>query len=169
MNNSDFDIVIRTKNSGKTLDSCISSVLSILPQNRIFIIDGGSTDDTIQICNRYGITVYYENKGLSYATSLAAKLSNKKYILFVDSDVTIKKNDFHTEAIKILQAANVGSVVGNSIGYPFNYGLPLGLTMIRRSIIETIKFPENIKGRETYYIQKYLRINKLKVRYIENA
>ena len=60
-------------------------------------------------------------------------------------------------------------MVGNSLHFPFNYGLPLGLTMIKRHTLNSIDFPENVKGRETYYIQSYLRKQKLKVRYVNNS
>ncbi len=163
------DVIIRTYNSGATLEKCISSVMKMKDLGRIIVIDHMSKDNTEAICRNAGCEYYREDKGLGFATSTGILKSNTPYVLFVDSDVQVLDFDFIPAGKKFLSDGKTGAVVGDTLDHPFSYGVPLGLTMFRRSDLLQIRIPDSIQGRETYFIQKYLRENHLRVRYIRNA
>ena len=50
------DIVIPTFNSASNIELCLKRLISqeYEGKTRIIIIDGGSTDSTLDICSRYG-------------------------------------------------------------------------------------------------------------------
>ena len=164
-----FDVVIRTKNSERGIGKCLASIRRLIPDADIIVIDGKSTDNTVRIAESFASKIIYEDKGLSFATGIAGKVSTKDFILFIDSDVELINDKFPEIALNLFKKFKTGAVVGNSLHFPFNYGLPLGLTMIKRHTLNSIDFPENVKGRETYYIQSYLRKQKLKVRYVNDS
>jgi glycosyltransferase involved in cell wall biosynthesis len=166
---SDVDIVIRTCNSGVTLAECLSSAEEKLHYNKIIVIDHFSEDNTVDIARKFGCEIYFEGLGLGFATSFGIRCSSAKYLLFLDSDVIVKRENFVEDSIALLNDHRVGAVVGMSVGHPFSYGLPLGLTTFRREILEKIYIPGFVGSRETYFIQSFLRERHLKIVYLENA
>ncbi|MEM0158709.1 MAG: glycosyltransferase [Thermoplasmataceae archaeon] len=163
------DIVVRTYNSGSTLKRALSSAMAMKGHGRVIVIDHMSVDNTEQICNELGCEYYTENTGLGYATILGIQKSGTPVIVFLDSDVEVLDREFILESAKLLENPKIGAVVGDTMGHPFSYGLPLGLTSFRRADLSRIEMPKEIAGRETYFIQKYMRDKHLKVKYVKNA
>ncbi|MBX8645173.1 MAG: glycosyltransferase family 2 protein [Thermoplasmata archaeon] len=163
------DIVIRTFNSEKYLSKCISSAILSLPINRILIIDHHSTDRTAEIGESFGAEIHSEDKGLGYATTLGASLASTKFTLFLDGDVIITRKNFYREAIERFDNRRTAAVVGVENGHPFIYGLPLGLTLFRSEFIKSVRIPDEIQGRETYFIQRAVSAARLKVRYVKDS
>ncbi len=163
------DIIIRTWNSEASIRSCIESALSLATGGRIIIIDHYSNDNTVGIATEYGAEVHNEDMGLGYATRLGIELCFSEYALFIDSDVTVIYKEFYRKAIEILKDSSIGAVVGQARGHPFRFGIPLSLTLMPTRIAKEIHFIDNVAGRETYYIQRYMRKRKLKIRYINDA
>jgi len=101
--------VILTKNSGRTLDKCLNAVAGLGGEfePEVIIVDGGSTDDTLDIVERYrgrlDIKVLYDGgRGLGYARDIGWRASSAEYIVMLDSDVIVNR-DFLREAVKVLQ------------------------------------------------------------------
>ena len=163
------DVVIRTFNSDRLLQKCISSIRSLLPVNRLIVVDHYSSDRTVPIARSYGAEIYFEDRGLGYATSLGASLANTEYTLFIDSDVIVTNADFYRDAVKFFSDYRTGAVVGVERNHPFHYGLPLGLTLFKSEFIKSVDIPENTMGRETYFIQKAISRRKLKIKYLSDA
>ncbi len=99
LKNVDFSIIIPVYNSSSYLEQCIQSVLSQTFKNfEIILINDGSTDDSLSICNRLAkgnaiVKVFdKKNKGQGSARNLGLKHANGTYILFVDSDDALAKN-----------------------------------------------------------------------------
>lgn len=163
------DVIVRTFNSESTITSCLASVRSLLPVNRLIVVDHHSTDGTLETVKNFDCHVYLEDEGLGKATTLGIAQSSTDTILFIDSDITVTRADFVDLASEHLKDRKVGCVVGTSIGSNFSYGLPLGMTMFRRSDISRVEIPGNVMSRETYFIQRYFRENGLKVKYIPDS
>lgn len=164
----DVDVVVRTYNSAGTLEDCLSSIRSCAPSSRIIVVDHMSTDGSREIAERFGCTILQEDKSLGYATLLGAHASNTEYILFVDSDVKMLREDFLDIAASLCAEPGTGAVVGCSQGHRFLYGLPLGLTLLRREIVLSSPMQDAV-GRETYFLQRELRRRHLRVRYVTDA
>lgn len=168
-NTGNVDVLVRTFNSGRTLRRCLESINKNIKYSRILIADRNSTDETISISREFDCMIMQEDCGIGKATNLLIANSSTENVLFVDSDVIVLRDDFLSKSIDLLRKPSTGAVVGLSSRYIFKFGLPLGLTLMRRRDLLRIQIPDWVQGRETYYIQEFLRRNRLKVRYIQGA
>ena len=101
--------VILTRNSERTLNECLKKLSEIEDSidKEVIIVDGGSTDRTLEIVKQYekklNIKILSDQgRGLGYARDIGWRSSSSDYIVMLDSDVIISK-EFLTEAIKILE------------------------------------------------------------------
>ena len=86
-----YSIVIPTYNSGKTLNACLNNILSQTnPDFEILLMDGVSTDQTIEIANAYNdnrIKICSEkDKGIYDAMNKGIERANGEWIYFLGSD-----------------------------------------------------------------------------------
>jgi glycosyltransferase involved in cell wall biosynthesis len=89
-------IITVTKNSEKFLETTIKSVTNQTNKNFEYIlIDGGSTDNTLNIIKKYQNKINYwvseDDKGIYSAFNKGLSLSQGGYIGFVNSDDKLKK------------------------------------------------------------------------------
>ena len=94
-----LSIITVVLNQEKHLENTIKSVLSQNLKNyEHIIIDGGSTDNTLKIIQKYSNKISYwisqKDKGLYYAFNKGMKLSRGKYIGIINSDDIYTKNAF---------------------------------------------------------------------------
>jgi len=101
-------VIVLTKNSERTIEQCLEAISRNEPHETI-IIDGGSTDKTIQIAENYTDRIYYDaGKGLSYARQLGAELATQPFIMYVDSDVVVKPDTLRTMLSEVVQGDYAG-------------------------------------------------------------
>ena len=93
MPKSKISIIVPVYNSEKYLPKCIESILNQTYENiEIILINDGSTDESINVCNRYAqydkriIVINKENGGVSSARNRGLDIASGDYIGFVDSD-----------------------------------------------------------------------------------
>ena len=98
-----IDFVIATKNSGKTIDKCISSISEAIPKsmiNKIIVVDNISSDDTIdrlrRLKHKYRLEIAREEGLLGKVRLRQAQLASTEWIVYIDSDVYIHKNWWRT-------------------------------------------------------------------------
>jgi glycosyltransferase involved in cell wall biosynthesis len=163
------DILVATYNSARDLDACLGAARDLLPIGRLIVVDRNSTDGTPEIARRHGAEVHFEDVGLGYARTLALDLASSELVLFLDGDVIVRRRDFYSRALALLREPGVGAVVGTALGHPFLYGLPLGLTLLRRDWARSVSIPAAAQGAETYYLRRALRRQRLRVRYVPEA
>lgn len=163
------DVIVRTRNSGSTLKPCLESARRMLPVRKIIVIDNYSKDATLEIAASFQAEITQENTGLGYATKLGISKAGTENIVFLDSDVIVTDPDFYGKANSLLEEKTVGAVVGQASGHLFEFGLPLSLTLMRLNLAKNIEIEPMVMGRETYYMQKHLRNNGYKVRYLPDA
>lgn len=89
----DVSIITPVFNAEKYLSKCIESVLGQIVSNwELLLIDDGSTDNSLAICNRYSsadtrIKVFTQsNQGPSCARNLGISQASGKWICFLDAD-----------------------------------------------------------------------------------
>lgn len=103
-----LSVVILTKNSSRTLRYTLSSLLeSSLRPDEVIIVDGGSTDSTLDIVGSFKdklrIRILYDKgRGYGYARDIGWRSSTGKYVAMVDSDVVLAP-DFLKKATDILE------------------------------------------------------------------
>lgn len=92
-------IIIPCYNSEKTIDRCIRSCLNqTYNKIEVIIVNDGSNDKTLEICNMFKllddrIKIYSQiNRGVSSARNRGLQESSGEYIVFLDSDDSLKSN-----------------------------------------------------------------------------
>ena len=91
LNNINISVIIPAYNRASTITRCIESVLSqTYPVNEIIIIDDHSTDDTIELLNKFGDTISIlsteKRSGAQTARNIGIKAAKSNWIAFLDSD-----------------------------------------------------------------------------------
>ena len=94
-------VIIPTYNSERTIEKCLKSIKKQSYQNvEVILVDGGSTDNTINISRKYDTVIYEKlGSGMAEATNYGVDKSQGKYIYRVDSDV-ILDSDIIEQAVE---------------------------------------------------------------------
>jgi glycosyltransferase involved in cell wall biosynthesis len=91
-----LDVIVRTKNSEELLEACLHSICNEIPAGKILIIDGGSTDKTLEIA--YGFkraSVYIKPElNLGQATKYGFLMAETEWVAIIDSDIILRKGWF---------------------------------------------------------------------------
>lgn len=101
--------VILTRNSGRTIKECLESITRVSePIGEVVVVDGGSTDGTLEIVETFGErlptkVLSDEGKGLGYARDKGWRATTTPYIIMLDSDVVLDPR-FVTEAMQIMES-----------------------------------------------------------------
>lgn len=92
-----ISIVIATYNSEATLEKVLLSIKEQSYQEEkleILIIDGGSTDSTLEIARKFKVKIYKNPKrDQVYGKFIGYKNSKGKYLLLIDSDEVLENRD----------------------------------------------------------------------------
>ncbi len=85
-------VIIPTKNSSSTILSCLKSVKYQTYSNiELIIVDGNSTDETIEICEKNNASVFKSDWKTLGARYIGLQRSSGQYILMMDSDQILEK------------------------------------------------------------------------------
>ena len=92
-----LSIIVPIYNSENHLANCLDSICKQAKKNiELILINDGSTDKSIKICNKYikkfnfiKLIDLKRNKGVSYSRNAGIRLSLGEFICFVDSDDTL--------------------------------------------------------------------------------
>jgi glycosyltransferase involved in cell wall biosynthesis len=98
-------VALATYNEEKNLDACLASVKEIADE--IIIVDGSSTDKTVEIAQRYNATVkIVENQQIFHINKQKAlDLATYEWILQLDADERVSRH-LTTEIKKVLSLSN---------------------------------------------------------------
>jgi glycosyltransferase involved in cell wall biosynthesis len=170
------DVVILTKNSERLLKKCIDSVYRNVPVDRLIVVDGYSTDNTMRIVKqfqrRYGNVIFVQDKGTrSSARQIAMSKVKSDWFMFVDSDVILSENWF-SKAEKLIKD-DIGAIWGIEIWSVLRKTKILKLfervtlkifekrggthdLLVRRKAIEDIQAPYQLHTYEDAYIKAWI-------------
>jgi glycosyltransferase involved in cell wall biosynthesis len=115
----EISIVINSFNSEKTIARVIEAVReqSYSP-NELIVVDGGSSDRTIEALNEIGVRYYQqeENKGLSADRNLGIRKARSEHIAFLDADAVPDKDWLRLLAEEIALELSRGAKIGGAGG-----------------------------------------------------
>ncbi len=168
------DVVILTKNSGRILEKCLTSIYRNVPVKKLIVVDGYSTDNTLDVLHAFSrkhgnIKVIQNNGTRATARQIGIKNVETDWFMFVDSDVVLCRNWFE-KAIKYINE-NVGAICGievwSTIHNPSTLKIFLWITrkifdirggthdiLIRRDAVKDIKIPDTLHVFEDAYIKE---------------
>jgi len=103
-----ISIVIPTYNSEKFLPLCLQSINEQdYPKDKleIIVVDGGSTDRTIDIAKEFGVTKILHNplRTGEAGKALGVKAAKNEIIAFIDSDNILDRKDWFKRMVKPFQ------------------------------------------------------------------
>jgi glycosyltransferase involved in cell wall biosynthesis len=178
-----ISIIIVTKNQCEKLENVLKSIsIQTFKNYEIIVIDGKSTDKTLEIINKYKINKWVSeiDKGPYNAMNKAINFAEASYLYFLGSDDQIYNKNTLKSISKILEnninnkvIINFKVIINNKI-YPVNEineknlldGIKLnhqGVFMNREEIIALKGFDENFKiaADQDLFIRATLQKNKL--------
>ncbi len=113
-------IIVTTKNSDKTLNKCLKSIVNQTYNNtEIIVIDNNSTDNTKQIAKKYTDNIFDKGPERSAQRNYGVQKSRGEYLLILDSDMTLSKQVVEECVTKMQNSDVVGLyipeiIAGNS-------------------------------------------------------
>ena len=140
--NRELSIIIPVYNVESYLEECLESIplISLGNQIEIILVNDGSTDNSLSICQTYSIKypniklISQKNQGLSEARNTGIKNAQGKYLLFLDSDDFLKK-DTLLSILEEVSTANKDFYIGRSYKY---YGNSEVLSQINYELISEL-------------------------------
>lgn len=151
-----LSIVIPCKNESFGLIKTIDSIKS-LGGNYTIIVADCSTDDTLELLNKYHPEVIVTEGGLpSIARNRGAKLCNTDYILFLDADMDISKiclNDIIIEMIAEKRLLATCSITVKNLFYKLPY---LVFDVVQRII--SLRTPFAVGGFMLFDRKEFVRL-----------
>ena len=167
-----ISVLIRTFNSGKTLDSVLAG-MTLQPGDEYIVVDSGSTDDTLKTARQHGAKIINASGPFNYSKSLnlGFRVANNPWVLVISSHSVPAVGDFmeiYRQNIAQFPADVVvgyapATITGRSTFEPENEQTRYyaqadyervsqvcgnGNTIYRRSIWEELPFDENIRTSE---------------------
>ena len=178
-----IDVVLLTKNSLQPcLKECVDSVFANVPVDRLIVVDGGSTDGTLDLLKNYrNVEVIADAKGTrATARQKGMEAVKSEWHVHVDSDVVLSKGWFQ-KAWELVDDS-VGAIWGAAVPaerHFFNIDYAMSKlyrksikellvkqirsqrcmmhdTLIRTVAVKGIRIPRNLHIWEDDYIGRYI-------------
>jgi glycosyltransferase involved in cell wall biosynthesis len=171
------DVVLITLNSGRMLEKCLESVFQNVPVKQIIVVDGGSTDSTLQILNQFNdlyhnVKIIKDNGNRATARQKGIENVTAEWFIFVDSDVVLCKN-WYKKAMQHI-ASHIGAVWGIEVWSTIQNPAALKLflwvtrgifslrggthdTLIRTQAVADIRIPKKLHVFEDAYIKNWIQ------------
>jgi glycosyltransferase involved in cell wall biosynthesis len=103
-NNLPISVVVIAKNAQDDIGDCLKAISENRPAE-IIVVDGKSTDQTVEIARRYTERIYSdEGKGQAYARQLGAEKATQEYLAYVDADVILTDGALETMLNELIRS-----------------------------------------------------------------
>lgn len=120
-----LSVVIPTLNAEEGLPQCLNALIQATVRGlvrEVVIADGGSTDQTIEICDAAGATLITADKGRGTQLRAGAKLAKGDWLLFLHAD-TVLSPGWEDEVSKFLEQVEQGRFRGKEVAAAFRFAL----------------------------------------------
>ncbi len=122
----DLTVVIPVRNAARLLPECLASVSRAAP-SQIVVIDGNSTDGTLEIARQYSTKILSDaGRGLPVARMLGAQAAKTRFVALIDADVVLPEGSL----ARLLEEFTAGGYAAlqaglHSVGGPRYWGRAL--------------------------------------------
>ncbi len=177
------DVVVLTKNSGETLEKCLDAVYKNVPVSRLIVVDGYSTDQTVEIIRRFNrkhhnVVLISERGTRGKARQTAIGAVDTEWFMFVDSDVILcdqwfaKAEKLITNEVGAVWGIELWSVIHNPIVLKLFKQVTMKIfetrggthdLLVRHSAVKDIKIPGDLHVFEDTFIKKWVTQKGYKV------
>ena len=158
-------VVVPARNAATWLGECLESIGRQHPHEMI-VIDGCSTDDTVQIARSFGARVISdEGRGLPAARMLGARNANSDVVALIDADVVLPPGslaellvEFETGGFDGLQfglasESDGPGYWGSALAWHHNHSrvrswFGVCATLMRRDVLLSVGFDDNFRSGE---------------------
>ncbi len=139
MNEPLVSVIIPTYNRASLVCNAINSVIDQTYKNKeIIVVDDGSVDNTKEFLSRYGDKlryVYKINGGVSSARNVGIKEARGEYVVFLDSDDTLRPEKLERQICFLRQNSDIEAVISD-VEFIDSKGVVLRKTSLRSTIPE---------------------------------
>ncbi len=106
-------IIIPVKNEEKAIGPVIDELVKNgVPRNKIIVVDGHSTDRTVEVASSRGVMVVVQDgEGKADAVRKGIAIASTKYVLVMDGDYTYPAHHVW-ELIRVAEEKGCGEVIG---------------------------------------------------------
>jgi glycosyltransferase involved in cell wall biosynthesis len=115
-------VIIAALNEEEGIGPTLAELREALEDPRYLVVDGNSTDGTVEIAKEMGAEVLFQEgsgKGDAIAHAIRYVGSDVKYVVFIDADFTYPA-EYLLGMIRVLEEnPEVGMVTGNRFNYSF--------------------------------------------------
>ena len=170
------DVVVLTKNSEEQLERCLGAIYRNVPVNRLIIVDGYSTDRTLDIVRKFekeyhNVLLIQDRGWRGQARQIGIEHVETEWFMFVDSDAELcngwfeKAKDFVAPGVGALWGIEVWSVMTNSKFLRLFLQITMSIfqtrggthdLLIRREAVKEIKIPASLHSYEDAYIKDWI-------------
>ena len=123
--NSDVVVLIPTLNEEEGLAATVLEVMQFLGSPYILVVDGNSSDGTVDVAKRLGLDVVFQDgkgKGDAVAKAIKSLKADPQYVVFIDADYTYPA-EYIPRMIRVLdENPDMGMVCGDRFDRPFRLG-----------------------------------------------
>jgi len=141
-----ISIIIPNYNDAETLPACLQAACaSSYAAVEIIVVDDGSTDNSAEVIKEYPVTLieHPHNKGQGAARNTGSREAQGEVLIFIDSDICIKK-DTVDHIAKLFQKQNTTHAVVGIIEGSSSFSNIASIHFNHRIRYEYLKLPEHI-------------------------
>ncbi len=178
-----IDIVMLTKNSERLLRKCLASVYENVPVRRLIVVDGYSTDSTLDILSDFqkehgNVVVVQEGGTRGSARQRGLEIVETKWFMFVDSDIILCRNWFKKawglikDGVGAVWGMEIWSVIKNSRFLKLFERVTMKIfelrggthdLLVRLEAVKDITIPSHLHTYEDTYIRSWIRMKGYQV------
>ncbi len=122
----DLTVVVPARNAERVLNRCLDSIMASGP-NEVIVVDGMSTDGTVETALRHGVRVMSDGgAGLPAARRIGAEAARTRLVALVDADVVLPEGALATLLEEFVDGGYAGLQAGlYSVSGPDYWGSAL--------------------------------------------
>ena len=122
----DMSVVVPVRNAEHLLEECLDSIVRSDPRE-IIVVDGRSTDGTLEIARRYRVRILSDDgRGLPAARRIGAEAASSRYVALIDADVVLPEGSLADLLAEFIDGGYTGLQAGlMSVSGPGYWGRAL--------------------------------------------